>query len=199
MEGKGKIKAAALRLFVEKGLSVSTNSITREAGVATGLMYHHFSSKEELIVELYSDCFSEMIERTKRLFEGPSDSISFESYFNLSEKSFWADVTWGLSNWQKFQFIALVDGSLLLEQLSLSGVEAAREWERVFLEFHDVGVRNGYIANLPADYAINVSKSIVRAATELFHDSPQMLEDEALKREIRLRHWLAAGGLSPRA
>ena len=49
------IVAAALRLFLENGYEATTmRAIAKEAGVATGSAYYYFSSKEELILELYA-------------------------------------------------------------------------------------------------------------------------------------------------
>lgn len=199
MEGKDKIKAAALELFVERGLSASTSLITKRAGVATGLLHHHFGSKDQLILELYSDCFTDAARCTSHLFEDASEDLSFDEYFALSEKSFWADVRWGVSNWAKFQYIALIDGSLFSDQYNLDEMAVVCEMVDTFRAFHEVGVSQGYIANLPADYAISISRSVIRSATELFHDNPHLLEDGELKREIRLRHWLSTGGCSPKA
>lgn len=195
--GKIRIEETALRLFVDKGLSVSTNAITREAGVATGLLYHHFSSKEELVLSLYSKCFAEMDNCTNRLFEEASENLGFEDYYDLSERSFWADVYWGVSNWRKAQYIALIDGALVSEQYALPDMPVVCERIKAFERFHQVGVALKYIVDLPTDYVIRVSRFLVFSATKLFHDNPALLEDDVMKREIRLRHWLAMGGLSP--
>jgi AcrR family transcriptional regulator len=49
------IVAAALRLFLENGYEATTmRAIAKEAGVATGSAYYYFSSKEDLILELYA-------------------------------------------------------------------------------------------------------------------------------------------------
>ncbi len=47
---KDQIMEAALRLFAEKGYgNTSIAAIAREAGVAQGLMYNYFDSKEDLL------------------------------------------------------------------------------------------------------------------------------------------------------
>ncbi len=49
------IKAAALRLFSEKGFhSTSTRDICEEAGVSKGTLYWHWKSKEEIAFDLVS-------------------------------------------------------------------------------------------------------------------------------------------------
>lgn len=51
-----QIKEIALKLFVEKGYSKTTmDEIVHAAGVSKGGMYHHFSGKEEIFLELLKD------------------------------------------------------------------------------------------------------------------------------------------------
>jgi len=51
---KQKIMDAALELFVEKGFDATpTAEISKKAGVATGTLFHHFGTKEELINSIY--------------------------------------------------------------------------------------------------------------------------------------------------
>lgn len=51
METKQKLINAALQVFSQKGYAASTTKdIAREAGVTDGLIYHYFSSKEELLL-----------------------------------------------------------------------------------------------------------------------------------------------------
>lgn len=48
-ERKGELLDTAMRLFAEKGYdNVSVRSVAREAGVASGLAYHYFDSKQRL-------------------------------------------------------------------------------------------------------------------------------------------------------
>ncbi|MBK1441470.1 TetR/AcrR family transcriptional regulator [Parapedobacter sp. ISTM3] len=54
---KGAIFESTLRLVMKQGFHGSPMSqIAQEAGVATGTIYHYFSSKDELIVELFKHC-----------------------------------------------------------------------------------------------------------------------------------------------
>lgn len=51
VSAKDRILFSAFKLFLEKGFAgVSTSDIKREAGVSTGNFYHHFKTKEDLIV-----------------------------------------------------------------------------------------------------------------------------------------------------
>ena len=47
-----KILKSALKLFVKEGFSTSTGSITKDAGVSSGILFHYFLTKNDLIVHL---------------------------------------------------------------------------------------------------------------------------------------------------
>lgn len=54
MSNRSRILIAALRLFNDRGShAVSTNHIARAAGISVGNLYYHFTSKEEIIRELF--------------------------------------------------------------------------------------------------------------------------------------------------
>ena len=59
-ETKERIERAALRLFVDKGVTESTiREIAREAGVSQGAMYNHYASKDDLAWYLFAENFAE--------------------------------------------------------------------------------------------------------------------------------------------
>lgn len=51
-----QIKEIALKLFVDKGYSkITMEEIVQAVGISKGGMYHHFSNKEEIFLELLRD------------------------------------------------------------------------------------------------------------------------------------------------
>lgn len=57
------IMAAAVRVFARKGYHSSrVGEIAEEAGVAHGLLYHYFASKEELLETVFSETWSDLLE-----------------------------------------------------------------------------------------------------------------------------------------
>lgn len=55
-ERRRELLACAMRLFAEKGYdNVSVRAVARAAGVAPGLAYHYFDSKEKLFAEAIAD------------------------------------------------------------------------------------------------------------------------------------------------
>ena len=58
------ILAAAVRVFAHKGFHTSrVGDIAEEAGVAHGLLYHYFSSKDEVLETIFRENWGILIER----------------------------------------------------------------------------------------------------------------------------------------
>jgi TetR/AcrR family fatty acid metabolism transcriptional regulator len=61
-EKRRQILAAAVRVFARKGFHASrVGDIAEEAGVAHGLLYHYFESKDELLETIFHDTWSELL------------------------------------------------------------------------------------------------------------------------------------------
>lgn len=83
---------AAIRVFAEKGYyGARVSDIAKEAGIAYGLVYHYFKSKEDLMVSIFRTRWDEFISAIKRAIEeeeGPVQMIRkiisflFHSYKN---------------------------------------------------------------------------------------------------------------------
>jgi len=69
-EKRRLIRDAAVRVFARKGYHASrVGDIAGEAGVAHGLLYHYFSSKEELLETVFRDTWSELLQAFARVEE----------------------------------------------------------------------------------------------------------------------------------
>lgn len=75
-----QLLAAARKLFVRKGYrGTTTEEIARKAGLTKGALYHHFDSKEEILLELIKsisqhneDAFDKILSKANK----PSDIIN---------------------------------------------------------------------------------------------------------------------------
>lgn len=67
-ERREQILAAALELFVSRGLAATRASdIAAAAGISQGLVYHYFGSKDDIYVELIRTAFEGMNEAVRAL------------------------------------------------------------------------------------------------------------------------------------
>jgi AcrR family transcriptional regulator len=72
-ETRGRIVAAALTLFRERGFEAATmRDIAAAAGVATGAAYYYFPSKEAIVLEFYRSSAEEMQARLESALQDVS-------------------------------------------------------------------------------------------------------------------------------
>jgi AcrR family transcriptional regulator len=61
---------AAVRVFARNGFHASrVGEIAEEAGVAHGLLYHYFRSKDEVLETIFRETWSGLVDETKRIEE----------------------------------------------------------------------------------------------------------------------------------
>jgi TetR/AcrR family fatty acid metabolism transcriptional regulator len=65
-----QILAAAVKVFAEKGFhACRVGDVAEEAGVAYGLVYHYFESKEDLLETIFRTTWTEMLARVHEVEE----------------------------------------------------------------------------------------------------------------------------------
>jgi TetR/AcrR family transcriptional regulator, fatty acid metabolism regulator protein len=63
-----QIIAAAIKVFAEKGFhEARVGDVAEEAGIAYGLVYHYFASKEELLETIFRTTWTEMLARVEEV------------------------------------------------------------------------------------------------------------------------------------
>ena len=63
-----QILDAAVKVFARSGFHTSrVGDIAEEAGVAYGLVYHYFGSKEEVLEEIFRDTWTQMLARVREV------------------------------------------------------------------------------------------------------------------------------------
>mgnify|MGYP002621827467 CR=1 FL=1 len=79
MTTKEKIFSSALELFAEQGVDkTSTADIAKHAGVASGTVFVHFESKEQLIQELYLNLKEGIMSQLSQVLQNTSKNESVE-------------------------------------------------------------------------------------------------------------------------
>ncbi len=85
-ERKKQFLRVALDVFIEKGYyGTSTREIARKAGVSSGLLFHYFSNKESIYLELIKIGVEEMKINTKMAMQAPCEYL-FQTIKNTFEQ-----------------------------------------------------------------------------------------------------------------
>lgn len=150
---KIRILDSALKLFVEKGFhGTSTSAISKDAGVSAGILFHYFSSKNELVTELFLNIKTEFF---KLLF----DQVDNES-FEKSLFSFWnSAVKWGLSNVFKFRFMAIYHYSPFYQEVKSN--KSIISYEESLNNYFKTGINAGFFKDVSIELLKNNAFNLV--------------------------------------
>jgi AcrR family transcriptional regulator len=137
-----RIWVAATRVFATQGLTATLADVAREAGVGVGTVYRRFANKDDLILELFTQRFAELIELAREASEGPDPWVAFVDYFEETNRR-----------------LALDKG---LRELTMGGMTQSVGWAR--------GSTPDRLTRLLADAALEMSvhhTRLVRRAQEV--------------------------------
>ena len=136
-----RIKRATLELIAEHGLhNTPMSQISKHAQVSAGAIYHHFTSKDELITELYLDQKREMADR---LLPALNINASYQGRWLQLWKNFYAFLT---SDPLKLSFVEQCSTSpLISEDDKLRG----EEFLLPMLKFLEDGMEQGHLKHMP--------------------------------------------------
>ncbi len=85
MEKRRQILDAAIRVFARQGFhSARVSDIAAEAGVAYGLVYHYFDSKEQMLNELFTERWSLLLDAIRQAdveLDSPRDKLGAAAGF----------------------------------------------------------------------------------------------------------------------
>ncbi len=108
-----EILNAALKLFVENGFHATpTSMIAKEAGVANGTLFHYYSTKDELIVALYTEIKTGL---AKCVLAGDSQDESMKDKW---KRYYTTAIEWGVDNPREFRFTQQFNSSPYVSMVS---------------------------------------------------------------------------------
>lgn len=134
---------ASVRLFAKKGFELTTvQEIVDEADLTKGAFYHHFTSKDEVLLEIHEDFIDSLLERTSAVIEqelSPRETVE-QLIFEM------------LASFEMFNEAVSV---FFRERRSLSPESDAKmrvrrdQFEHILVELLDEGIRQGQFRPLP--------------------------------------------------
>jgi len=148
---KQQILATALKLFVANGFhGTATAKIAEEAGVANGTLFHHFKTKEELVVGLYISIKEELAASTATI------SHATEFITPQFKNVYFHTIEWALANRDKFYYIWLFEMSPYRSQISS---EAMWKQSIVLYQLITEGIKKKLLQPRPIDLILTIFNS----------------------------------------
>ncbi|MGR5066191.1 TetR/AcrR family transcriptional regulator [Photobacterium sp. DNB22_13_2] len=157
---------SALTLFVTNGVqATSTASIAREAGVATGTLFHHFASKQDLVDTLYLEAKQDLA----RTLSPPPDAATLQGELSqLWQRA----LTWAVDHPSQFK--------LMLQLNHDPAYTISRHQDLMLTTMGFIGNRvelaqqKGLLAPLPMPLVLNFFRQHFLTTAQLFIEQPEL-------------------------
>ena len=169
-EKRKAILKATLDLLVERGFhDTPTSLIAKQAGVATGTLFHHFKNKEELINALYLDTKKQMISVLKKdnLMQG-----SVEDNMRHIWKSI---INWGIMHPKDYQFFQQFANSPFISKLTRE--EALSQFEFIH-DMMDEAVKSDTVKNIYPEFFMDYFEGMFVLGMNHFRKHPERISEE---------------------
>ena len=166
MDKREKIIKTATRLFVKQGFeNTPTSQISKEAEVATGTLFHHFKTKEDLINTAY-------IHAKKRIVEETSENYVNEKDVKKGLKQAWfSSITWGYNNRTEVDFSFKFANSVYITKLSK---EQAKTTLEPFTNIIAQGRKEGLFKEIPQKVLEKIYYGIYRSFLDYLCESKKL-------------------------
>jgi AcrR family transcriptional regulator len=151
---------AAMKLFSERGFhGTPTAMISKEAGVSSGILFHYFSTKEDLINATYYDAKARM---AKAVAIGIDDEPTAEGKVRRMLSN---NIRWSLTNPQEFMFIEQFSSSPYITRITKEELEKDYEFFHYLL---DECIREGKVREMNEGLLPYMIRGAITAAVKKF-------------------------------
>jgi AcrR family transcriptional regulator len=177
---KDQILQESLRLFTENGIQATPMSlIVAKSGVATGTIYHHFKSKQEIIEALYLNFKKEL----GRVFE---QAFSRVDPFHKQFEKIWEGVFhFYINHPLQFRFSQqVVHANYISANLQEEGLKHYKH----FYTFFENGIKEGSLNEIDLEVALELVHATIVSLTNL-HLSGKVKKLEERKKEAMRFAW----------
>ena len=183
---RDNIKDAALKLFVERGFhNTPTSLIAKEAGVATGTLFHYFKTKEELINALYLEIKDEMVQALeKHLNEQEAIKAKMKQFFFNA-------VTWAMENPEQQSFFMQFSNSPFIDQLTRE--EGQERFSGMFTIIEE-GKNTDVLKNMPTLLMFEILQGMFNGTIKYFMQNQEEMNKQNKLEEVFPVFWDAIKG-----
>lgn len=173
-----KIFHTTLKLIAEHGLHNTPMSlVSKQSGVSTGAIYHHFNGKEHLINELYIYVKQALIDN---IFENVDSNQGFKEKFHKI--------------WSNYFYYLIKNPDILsfIEQCSISPIishktrKEAEKFSEPLITFFETGINDKQIVDHEIELILAIINSNVVALAKLFISDILAINQESVNKAISI-------------
>lgn len=181
---KQAILSNALTLFVNQGIhATSTASIAKTACVANGTLFHHFGSKDDLVLALYKSIKQDFALKITPL------ELTPVNLKNQVEQIWNQAIDWAITNADKQQFCLLVSQ---YQSLSAQVRDQVLAEEFGYLQQLIIfGQQHGVIAQYPLALIVDNAHGQFLTSSQFFINNPKVAHDKKYRCAVFNMFWHA--------
>lgn len=178
---RDQIFQAALRLFNANGYDKTpTAQIAAEANVATGTLFHYFSTKEELINSLYLHCKESLV---TCILQGVDEEKSYRAKF---KRAYVNMMYWGVTCYEEFLFFHQFSNSPNI--LESTHEEGQFRFQSIIALIRE-GVEQEILKAMDPEFLVNALFGLISYNILYIMQKPSLLEDAAFMESSFLMAW----------
>lgn len=188
MTKREKILETAMNLFVEKGIqSTSTASIAKASNVATGTLFHHFKTKEELVSELYNLIFDSLIAYHKKYFQ--ENASAYEKLRQL----WYLNLQWGMKHKDYANFLERYTFHFYASDLEIQ--TAGEKFDYYIKTISDL-ISNNFLKCDNFEYVMNHFSWNMRMNGNYFISNPKQYTHQMVEKTFQI-YWSGISNVTP--
>lgn len=176
----------SLKLFVDQGFHATpTAKIAKEAKVATGTLFHHFKTKEELINTLYLETKDVLIR------EIANEVDQQTSVKGKLKQLFFNVIHWSLQYPYHHAFYYQYSYSPFISQITK---ELGEQRLQFIYDLVEEGKQNDILKSVPTDLLFESALGQINGIIKCIHENPDKFEDEEYMEQAFSLYWDAIRG-----
>jgi len=169
-EKREAILKATLDLLVERGFhDTPTSLIAKEAGVATGTLFHHFKNKEEVINALYLETKGKMVNILQK------DFVKDGSVKDKIQHLWKSTLQWGIMHPKEYQFFQQYSNSPFITKLTRD--EAMSQFEFI-QDIIEEAVNSDSVKEVYPEFFMDFIEGIYTLGMNHFKKHPEKISEE---------------------
>ena len=178
MDKKEKLIKTAIKLFVKQGFeNTPTSQISKEAGVASGTLFYHFNTKEELISEAY-------MYAKKRIWEDISKDFNKEDTYKETLRKVWYNVLkWGLKHKTENDFCEKFRNSIYISNVKKEEINSL--FKDIKIIIFDKPIENGLIKDMPFETYVEIIAALNQVFLNEF-SKKKIIDDKLLVKSFEV-------------
>ena len=176
-----QILDTALKLFVTNGFHATpTSRIAKDAGVATGTLFHYFKTKEELINTLYLEIKDNL---TNSLLENVNAQETLKAKLR---QIFFNYIVWAVDHPNHQQFYTSYSNSPFITNLTK---ELGLQRFQFIYELIEKGQDEDILKAVPIDLLVEAMQGLLNGIIKHLMENPEKMNEEKYQNDAFKLFW----------